>query len=72
MNKEISKAKIKVKETLINIVKVNSIDYISLTDLAMWEELFNENFKLAESRELKKDSATQSFTIWVTKIITCF
>ncbi len=63
MNKEISKAKIKVKETLINIVKVNSIDYISLTDLAMWEELFNENFKLAESRELKKDSATQSFTI---------
>ena len=53
MNKEISKAKI----------KVNSIDYISLTDLAMWEELFNENFKLAESRELKKDSATQSFTI---------
>lgn len=35
MNKEISKAKIKVKETLINIVKVNSIDYISLTDLAM-------------------------------------
>lgn len=46
MNKEISKAKI----------KVNSIDYISLTDLAMWEELFNENFKLAESRELKKDS----------------
>ena len=63
MNKEISKAKIKVKETLINIVTVNSIDYISLTDLAMWEELFNENFKLAESRELKKDSATQSFTI---------
>ena len=53
MNKEISKAKI----------KVNSIDYISLTDLAMWEELFNENFKLAESRELNKDSATQSFTI---------
>ena len=89
MNKEISKVKIKVKETLINIVKVNSIDYISLTDLAryknednpgdviikwmsnkssfdfysLWEELFNENFKLAESRELKKDSATQSFTM---------
>ena len=59
MNKEISKAKI----------KVNSIDYISLTDLAMWEELFNENFKLAESRELKKDSATQSFTMSPSKWI---
>ena len=27
------------------------------------EELFNENFKLAESRELKNDSANQSFTM---------
>ena len=29
----------------------------------LWEELFNENFKLAESREFKKDSANQSFTM---------
>ena len=29
----------------------------------LWEELFNENFKLAESREFKNDSATQSFTM---------
>lgn len=29
----------------------------------LWEELFNDNFKLAESRELKNDSATQSFTM---------
>lgn len=29
----------------------------------LWEELFNENFKLAESREFKIDSATQSFTM---------
>lgn len=29
----------------------------------LWEELFNDNFKLAESREFKKDSATQSFTM---------
>lgn len=29
----------------------------------MWEELFNEDFKLAESREFKNDSASQSFTM---------
>ena len=29
----------------------------------LWEELFNENFKLAESREFKNDSASQSFTM---------
>jgi len=28
-----------------------------------WEELFNEDFKLAESREFKNDSANQSFTM---------
>ena len=31
--------------------------------LGLWEEIHNENFKLAESREFKNDSATQSFTI---------
>lgn len=29
----------------------------------LWEELFNENFKLSESREFKNDSANQSFTM---------
>lgn len=29
----------------------------------LWEGLFNENFKLAESREFKNDSSTQSFTM---------
>lgn len=29
----------------------------------LWEELFNEDFKLAESREFKSDSANQSFTM---------
>lgn len=29
----------------------------------LWEELFNEDFKLAESREFKNDSASQSFTM---------
>ena len=29
----------------------------------LWEELFNEDFKLAESREFKNDSANQSFTM---------
>lgn len=29
----------------------------------LWEELFNEDFKLAESREFKNDSSTQAFTM---------
>ena len=29
----------------------------------LWEELFNENFKLAESRDFKIDSPNQSFTM---------
>ena len=87
MNDKILKTKIKVKDNLINVIRINNIDYISLTDLArykngdnpgdviikwmsnkssfdfysLWEELFNENFKLAESREFKNESATQSF-----------
>ena len=43
----------------------SSFDFYSL-----WEELFNENFKLAESREFKIDSATQSFTMSPTRWIT--
>ena len=35
-----------------------SFDFYSL-----WEELFNENFKLAESHEFKNDSANNSFTM---------
>lgn len=89
MNNKIVKTKIKVKNNLINVIRINNTDYISLTDLAryknsdnpgdviikwmsnkssfdfysLWEELFNDNFKLAESREFKIDSATQSFTM---------
>ena len=29
----------------------------------LWEEMFNEKFKLAESREFKNDSANQAFTM---------
>ena len=29
----------------------------------LWEELFNDNFKLAESREFKNDASSQSFTM---------
>lgn len=36
----------------------SSFDFYSL-----WDELFNEDFNLAESREFKNDSATQSFTM---------
>ena len=70
-------------------MRINNIDYISLTDLAryknseepgeviikwmsnkssfdfysLWEELFNDNFKVAEFRHFKNDSANQSFTM---------
>lgn len=89
MSKEFIKTQMKVKDNLVNVMRVGNIDYISLTDLAryknpltpgdviikwmsnkssfdfycLWEELSNPNFKLAESREFKIDSATQSFTI---------
>ena len=36
----------------------SSFDFYSL-----WEELFNDNFKVAEFRHFKNDSATQSFTM---------
>ena len=89
MKKELISTQMNVNNTLINIMRVKDIDYISLTDLAryknpltpgdvnikwmsnkssydfycLWEELSNPKFKLAESRELKIDSATQSFTM---------
>lgn len=96
MKNEIISTNIKVKDNLIKVVRINDIDYISLTDLArykndnnpgdviikwmsnkgsfdfysLWEELFNEKFKLAEYSEFKKDSASQSFTMspsrWIT------
>ena len=89
MNNKIINTELNVKDNLIKVMRINNIDYISLTDLAryknsdnpgdviikwmsnkssfdfysLWEELFNENFKLAESREFKNDSASQSFTM---------
>lgn len=89
MKEKIIKTQMKVKDNLVNVMRVGNIDYISLTDLAryknplnpgdviikwmsnkssfdfycLWEELSNTNFKLAESREFKIDSATQSFTM---------
>jgi hypothetical protein len=89
MNTEFISTELNVKDNLIKVIRINNIDYISLTDLAryknsdnpgdviikwmsnkssfdfysLWEELFNDNFKLAECREFKNDSATQSFTM---------
>ena len=89
MNNKTIITEINIKNNLIKIMRVNNVDYISLTDLAryknsdnpgdviikwmsnkssfdfycLWEELFNEKFKLAESREFKNDSANQSFTM---------
>ena len=81
--------KMHVKDNLVKVMRVNGVDYISLTDLAryknpnnpgdviikwmsnkssfdfysLWEELFNDNFKLAEFREFKNDAANNSFTM---------
>ena len=88
MNNKIT-TQINVKDKLIDVMRIDGVDYISLTDLArykndtnpgdviikwmsnkssfdfycLWEELFNDNFKLAESREFKNDAASQSFTM---------
>ena len=83
------KATMNVNNSLVSVLNIEGVDYISLTDLAryknsnnpgdviikwmsnkssfdfycLWEELFNDDFKLAESREFKNDSANQSFTM---------
>lgn len=88
MNNKIT-TQINVKDKLIDVMRIDGVDYISLTDLArykndtnpgdviikwmsnkssfdfycLWEELFNDKFKLAESREFKNDAASQSFTM---------
>lgn len=88
MNEKII-TKMHVKDNLVKVIRVNGVDYISLTDLAryknpnnpgdviikwmsnkssfdfysLWEELFNDNFKLAEFREFKNDAANNSFTM---------
>ena len=80
MNNKFVSAELNVKDNLIKVIRINNVDYISLTDLAryknpdnpgdviikwmsnkssfdfycLWEELFNENFKLAESRDFNK------------------
>ena len=89
MNNKNIMTELNIRNNLIKVMRVNNVDYISLTDLAryknndnpgdviikwmsnkssfdfyfLWEELFNEKFKLAESREFKNDSANQSFTM---------
>ena len=88
MNNKIT-TQINVKDNLIDVMRIDGVDYISLTGLAryknntnpgdviikwmsnkssfdfycLWEELFNDNFKLAESREFINDAASQSFTM---------
>lgn len=89
MKNSITQIKLNVQDNLIGIIRIGSIDYISLTDLAryknltspgdviikwmsnkssfdfycFWEELFNPNFKLAESREFKIHSSDQAFSM---------
>ncbi|MBQ9267310.1 MAG: KilA-N domain-containing protein [Clostridia bacterium] len=40
MKKELIKTEIKVKDTLVGVMRVGNVDYISLTDLAKYQ---NEN-----------------------------
>ena len=37
MKKELIKTQMKVKENLVNVMKVGEVDYISLTDLARYK-----------------------------------
>lgn len=37
MKKEIIKTEMKVKETLVGVMRIGDVDYISLTDLAKYE-----------------------------------
>ena len=37
MSKELIKAQMKVKDNLVNVMRVGDIDYISLTDLARYK-----------------------------------
>lgn len=37
MKKELVKTSIKVKENMINIIRIGEVDYISLTDLARYK-----------------------------------
>ena len=41
MNNKIIKAKIKVKDNLISVIRTNNTDYISLTDLARYKNSDN-------------------------------
>ena len=41
MDNEIIKTKLKVKDNLINIMRTNNTDYISLTDLARYKNSEN-------------------------------
>ena len=37
MSKELIKAQMKVKDNLVNVMRVGDVDYISLTDLARYK-----------------------------------
>ena len=41
MNNKIIKTKLKVKDNLINVMRINNTDYISLTDLARYKNSEN-------------------------------
>ena len=37
MSKELIKAKMKVKDNLVSVIRIGNVDYISLTDLARYK-----------------------------------
>ena len=42
MNNKIIKAKLKVKENLINVMRINNTDYISLDEINSFDELIEK------------------------------
>lgn len=44
MEKEVIKTQMKVKENLVNVIRMGKIDYISITDLARYQKWSDPSF----------------------------
>ena len=62
MNNKITKIKLKVKENLINIMRINNTDYISLTDLARYKN--SENPGDVIIKWMSNKSSFDFYSLW--------
>ena len=85
MKNELIKTEIIVKDTPISVIKIDKTDFISLTDLAkyqnwlrrvstidyvgVWEQLHNSNFNLVEFDQIKTEYGKNSFAMSPTQWI---